>query len=61
MIEVDKSVIGPEFVSNLFPRHHFSGTFEQDEQDLEGLLAHLHFCSELPQFAGAQIERIRAE
>ncbi len=61
MIEIHKGVIGPEFLSKLFPRHHFSGTFEQDEQNLEGLLPHLHFRSELPQFAGAQIECIRAE
>ena len=61
MIEVDKRVIGPELRSKLFPGHQFPWVFQQENQDLERLLTHLHSRPELPQFAGAQIECKRAE
>src|SRR5206468_1252792 len=56
-----KGVVGPELRPQFLPAHHFSRTFEQQTQDLECLLSHLHFRPELAQLTGAQIERVGAE
>src|SRR5947208_3384572 len=61
MIKVNKRVVGPELRPQFLPAHHFPRAFEQQTQNLESLLSHLHFRPELPQFTGAQIERIGTE
>ena len=61
MIKVNKRVVGPELRPQFLPAHHFPRAFEQQTQDLESLLSHLHFRPELPQLTGAQIERIGTE
>ena len=53
-------VVGPELRSQFFPAHHFPRAFEQQTQDLESLLSHLHFRPELPQLTGAQIDVTQA-
>jgi hypothetical protein len=61
MIKVNKSVLRPEIGPEFFPSHQFAGISEQNEQDLEGLLAHLQFRSVFTQLAGAQIQGIGAK
>ena len=58
MIKVNKRVVGPELRPQFLPAHHFTRAFEQQTQDLERLLSHLHFRPELSQLTGAQIERM---
>ena len=37
VVEVDKGVCGPQPALQLFPRNHFSRSFEQQGKNLEGL------------------------
>lgn len=57
MIKVHKRLIGPELCPKLLPGHHFPRGFKQHAKYLKGLLPHFHFCPELPQLPGAQVER----
>src|ERR1700687_2931277 len=61
MIEVNKRVVGPELRAQFIPARHFPEAFEQQTQDLESLLSHFHFCPELSQLTGAQLERVGAK
>lgn len=61
MVEVDEGVGGPELGSEFLPRHHLTLRIEQQAEDVEALLAHFDFGSELPQLSGAQVERVGSE
>jgi len=56
MVEVDEGITGPELGSELLARDHFAIRIQQQTQNTEALFSHLDFASELPQFAGAEIE-----
>src|SRR5215467_11719203 len=38
VVELYDSVVRPELLANLFPQHHFPDIFQQQRQDLDGLL-----------------------
>ena len=42
VVEVNKSVCGPQPALQFFPRHYFSRPFEQQSENLEGLFLQLH-------------------
>ncbi len=61
MIEVNEGVVDPKFCAELLARDHFARIFEQHEEDLEGLLAHLHAYAEFAQLARASVEGVGTE
>jgi hypothetical protein len=56
VIEVDEGVGGPEALLDLFAGDDFSGSFEEQGEDLEGLSLEAELDAALPQFARAEIE-----
>jgi len=61
VVEVNEGITSPELLSQLLARDHFAIRIEQQAQNAETLLPHSDLVSELPQFAGAQIERVGSE
>jgi len=55
VIEIDKSVGGPDFLLQLFPRDHLARIFQQNLKNLQGLLLKLDLDALLAQFPGAQV------
>jgi hypothetical protein len=61
VIEVDKSVGGPDSLLQLFPRDHRAWIFQQNLKNLQGLLLKLDLDALLAQFPGANIHFVDAE
>src|SRR3954449_9736843 len=56
VVEIDKGVAVPELLLDLFPSDHFTGTLEQEGQNLERLLPKFDANAALPQFAHAEVQ-----
>ncbi len=56
VIELYHRVVRPELLANLFPQHHIAGLFQQQRQDLYGLLRQPSIQSCFPKFACPEIQ-----
>ena len=61
MFEVDEGMLGPEALAKFFAGDEFSGTFQQDGQDFDGLAVEVELVAKLEEFAGLGIELKRPE
>ena len=55
MIEIDERVGGPDLLAKLFAGHDLSGTFQQNGENLEGLLLKPDAGAILAQLAGVEV------
>ena len=55
VLEVNKSVGGPQSVAEFFPRYQFAGMFEQDGQNLERHFLELDLAAVMAQFVGGEV------
>ena len=56
IIEVDKGVVGPQFLLQLLPRDTLTWVFQQHRQDLKRLFLEFDLHSILTQFARSQVK-----
>jgi hypothetical protein len=56
MIEFDHGFVRPKPEANLIPQHDLAGVFQQEQQELEGLLAETKADTVLAQLSGASIQ-----
>jgi hypothetical protein len=55
MIEIDKGILWPQTLAQLFPRDHFFWALQQRHQHLEWLHLQFHARSVAKQFGGAKV------
>src|SRR6516162_1281885 len=55
VIGIEKDVLSPELVNDLFPRHQLARTFHQQEQDLHGDSFKLQRAACTPHLVGAKV------
>jgi hypothetical protein len=48
MVEVHKSVSGPQSLPDIFPRNQFAWMLQQHGENLEGLVRKAHVCAVAP-------------
>jgi hypothetical protein len=56
VVEVDKSVVRPQPLPQLFPGNHYPGTFEQRFQQLKGLHLQPYARPIASEFAGREVD-----
>jgi len=56
VVEIDESVLGPEFFLKFLASYDLSGVLQQHRQYLEGLFLKANSQAVLAQFAGSKIE-----
>src|SRR4051812_27702361 len=56
VVEIDKGINAPELLLDLFTGNHFTGTFNQEGQNLQRLVLQLDTDTALSQFPGPQIQ-----
>jgi hypothetical protein len=61
MVEVNKSVLGPQFLLQFLPRHQLPGLLEQQRQNLERLPSELDPQPVFPKFMRIEIGFERTE
>ena len=61
VIEVHESIGGPQAFAQLFPRHNFPGSFQQQGQDLKRLLLKTHLASVAAKLSALEIHFEKSE
>ena len=61
IVEIDKGIAAPKLLLDLFPRHHFTGTSNQEGENLQWLFLKLDTNAALPQFACPEIQLEHSE
>lgn len=56
MIELYDGAAGPESAADLLAQDYLAGTFQQHQQDLEGLIRQTNSCAAFTQFARTHIQ-----
>src|SRR5215831_16520545 len=54
-VEINKSVCAPKPPLQLLPGHHLPGPFQQERQDLKGLIPKLDLQTALAQFSASKV------
>src|SRR5260370_39894601 len=55
MIEINKCIVGPKLLTQLLPRHHLAGSFEQQAENSKRLLLQPNPRAILVQLSGVQV------
>jgi hypothetical protein len=61
VVEIYKSIVGPEPLAELLAGHDFSRMFQKHDQHLERLIAQLQLDTGIVEFSRAEIGSIRAK
>ena len=56
MIEINKRVLGPDFLLQLLPGHYLPRIFQQRLQNKEGLFLQMDFGAAFAQLSGTKVE-----
>jgi hypothetical protein len=61
MLEIDYNIGTPYTQLEFFPGYNFSGVFQQDCEDFEGLALQFDLAARFPQLTGLQVGLKKAE
>jgi hypothetical protein len=61
VVEINESVTGPEALLQFLASDHFAAMFEKDGENLAGLFLKFYPNAMFAQFAGAEVEFVRAK